>query len=350
MKKSLIALAVAGAFATPAFAATSNVDVYGIMHFAIEDSDVDNSDIAVVDRVSRIGFKGSEDLGGGLKAIWQIEQAINATGGGGAFGGASLRNTFVGLSGGFGTVLMGRHDTPYKMSTGKFDLFSDTVADYNAGAGVSVSVITTGTTTTVAVAGVIDSTHDLRSPQAIAYVSPNFSGLTLAGAVVATNTGSNLNSGDSVDAYSLSANYDNGPLALAAGYQKAEVIDSTAWKVGAGYAFGSLKFAGLYENVEMFGGDVDVTGWQLNAAYGMGAVTLKGAFGQKTVEVAGLDEDFDQWTVGVDYSLSKRTVAYALYTNAEMATFDVDLSVDPDVITGGVEDVGTWAIGLKHSF
>ena len=141
MKKSLIALAVAGAFAAPAMAATSNVDVYGLMHFAIEDTNVNGQDLQVTDRVSRIGFKGSEDLGGGLKAIWQIEQQINATNsanttvttstatittsgghsythnhtasvGNGAFGGAGLRNTFIGLSGSFGTVLMGRHDTP----------------------------------------------------------------------------------------------------------------------------------------------------------------------------------------------------------------------------------------------
>ena len=141
MKKSLIALAVAGSFAAPAaFAATANVDIYGVMNIAIEDTDVSGRDLNVVDNFSRIGFKGSEDLGGGLKAIWQIESQLsnNAQDGvGGAYDagttGDSLgnRNTFIGLSGGFGTVLAGRHDTPYKIATGKYDIFGDTIADYN---------------------------------------------------------------------------------------------------------------------------------------------------------------------------------------------------------------------------
>ncbi|MFA5083395.1 MAG: porin, partial [Hydrogenophilaceae bacterium] len=132
MKKSLIALAVAGVFAAPAaFAASANVDVYGIMSFAIEDTDADGVDVAVVDRVSRLGFKGSEDLGGGLKAIWQIESQLNATTNenlgniyysGGPVGRTALRNTFVGLAGDFGVFVLGRHDTPYKLGTGSLDV------------------------------------------------------------------------------------------------------------------------------------------------------------------------------------------------------------------------------------
>ena len=80
MKKSLIALAVAGAFVAPAMAATSNVDVYGILNVAIQDTNQKNYDPQVTDNYSRIGFKGSEDLGGGLKAISQIESGLGANG------------------------------------------------------------------------------------------------------------------------------------------------------------------------------------------------------------------------------------------------------------------------------
>jgi predicted porin len=74
MKKSLIALAVAGAFAAPAaFAASANVDVYGIMNVALQDTDASGTDLQVTDNFSRVGLKGSEDLGGGLKGVWQIE-------------------------------------------------------------------------------------------------------------------------------------------------------------------------------------------------------------------------------------------------------------------------------------
>ena len=191
MKKSLIALAVAGVFATPAFAASSNVDIYG--KFRVSVDDYNNSiGIKFADDVSRIGIKGSEDLGGGLKAIYQYETTfgIGATAAnvGGtastdllhttAGGLGTQRDTFVGLSGGFGTVLAGRHDTPYKM-VGSADQFADTALDAQhfigqpGTSGYSRCIIC----------------EDLRVSNAIAYVSPSFSGVTLVGAIVPGNFG-----------------------------------------------------------------------------------------------------------------------------------------------------------------
>ena len=80
MKKSLIALAIASAVSAPAFAATSNVDIYGKLNFSANflfDQADSDSDIQFTSNSSRIGFKGSEDLGGGLSAIWQIESSLN---------------------------------------------------------------------------------------------------------------------------------------------------------------------------------------------------------------------------------------------------------------------------------
>ena len=173
MKKSLIALAVAGAFAAPAFAATSNVDVYGLMSIAIEDTDATNVTPGVISNTSRVGLKGSEDLGGGLKALWQIESGLD--GNGTAIGNTTVgnRNTFIGLSGGFGTVVAGRHDTPYKLGTGPLDPFADTIADYNLGRLNGVQLLF--------------NSHDARSPQALAYISPTWSGFHFAAAVVMTN-------------------------------------------------------------------------------------------------------------------------------------------------------------------
>ena len=125
-----------------------------------------NGYIPGVNRASRLGFKGSEDLGNGLKAIYQVEFGINLndTNNNVLTNNDSItyRNTFVGLAGNWGTFLMGRHDTPMKISTGKLDLFADTMADYNGTVGF----------------------RDLRADNVVAYISPSWSGFQLAAAIV----------------------------------------------------------------------------------------------------------------------------------------------------------------------
>src|SRR5512139_678439 len=175
MKKSLIALAVAGAFAAPAFAATENVDVYGKVHVSVSvfDETVDTgtvdpitgaivaehrgtSDLQFSSNASRIGFKGAEDLGGGLAAIWQIESGVNLDEGSGNW---ASRNSFVGLKGGFGTVLAGNHDTPLKLVGRAVDLFGDTMADSR---------------------NVMGGGSDTRAKNVVAYITPSSSGFSVA--------------------------------------------------------------------------------------------------------------------------------------------------------------------------
>jgi predicted porin len=130
-------------------------------------------------RASRIGVKGSEDLGNGLKAIYQVELGVNLndTNNNVLSNSDSItyRNTFIGLAGDWGTFLAGRHDTPMKISTGKLDLFSDTMADYNGTVGF----------------------RDLRADNVVAYISPSLAGFQLMGAIIpaggATGGGQGLN-------------------------------------------------------------------------------------------------------------------------------------------------------------
>ena len=174
MQKKLIVLALASAFAVPAFAATSNVDIYGQLDVSIDYvkglqpfNTPGQSDHAwrLNSNTSRIGLKGSEDLGGGLAAIWQFEQAVNLDNGAIGSGWGNQRNTFLGLkSDSLGTVLAGTHDTPYKLSTASLDPFADTMGDYNAIVGSFDGI----------------NTSDLRLGNVLAYISPNFSGLTAA--------------------------------------------------------------------------------------------------------------------------------------------------------------------------
>lgn len=380
MKKSLIALAVAGVVSAPAFAATSNVDVYGVMRMSVDHSDVKATDRdawSINDRVSRIGFKGSEDLGGGLKAVWQIEQQLSATDpvsptsastststststGGittttattttttttadSAFGGANLRNTFIGLSGGFGTVLVGRHDTPYKLG-GSADLFADTAADsQRAGA-----------------AGIIGRNgFDTRANGTVAYVSPDFSGFHFAAAVIpgeeAGGTAATNDANGLMDAYSLMGAYANGPLKMTLAYERLskDMLNTTdskhATKFNIGYKIGDIGLGYTLERSKdgtAAGNNTD-TGHLASVSYGMGPITLMGQYGQfnnkeANAVAAGVQNDMTRWTVGAAYALSKRTSAYAAYNIDDTKNTDV-------TATGQTGDVKTLTIGMNHSF
>jgi predicted porin len=380
MKKSLIALAVASAVAAPAaFAATSNVDVYGIISASVDLANTDDentsspttpsdeSDLVTGrDNVSRIGFKGSEDLGGGLSAVWQIESQLNS-------GSLAGRNTFVGLkSSSLGTVLLGRHDTPYKMATGKLDPFADTAADYNAIIGAS-STTSAG------------SLFDLRPSETVIYTSPSMSGFTVAAAYSQSKVNETQGHNDDTSGWSLSGVYSNGPLFASLAYEKhdgsfgafqsSSVVSPApvsadsirGWKVGLGYVFGNTQLGGVYENLS--GGDSNgaVAGgeannrkaYYLSAVHNMGNIALKGAYGHagdSDALATGNDDGAKFYAVGADYMLSKRTTVFGLYTklsnnNATALTTDgggYDLTPYSTAALGN--DPSVFSIGVKHAF
>jgi predicted porin len=342
MKKSLIALAVAGAFAAPAaMASSSNIDFYG--KFRVSLDHINNSvGWGMNDEGSRIGFKGAEDLGGGLKAIYQYETYFDAgtngtlgsnSAGTTASGGlGSQRDTFLGLSGGFGTVIAGRHDTPYKMA-GSADLFADTLADAQNTGGLCIIC------------------EDLRVNNAIAYVSPSFSGLTVVGAIVpgnfqkSTATTKSLNS--LADAVSLAGMYANGPLTLSAGYENldhyvgnaAGSAKQNAWKLNGGYTIGDLKLGATYEKINNMGGvsSADQKGYLLSAAYGLGPITLAAQYGQRNP--SGPSNTLKDFTIAAVYSLSKRTNTYLGY-----AHYNKNQAVSPG------SSLNVITMGLNHDF
>ena len=143
-------------------------------------SDYDNGrdNWEVNNRSSRLGFKGSEDLGNGLKAIYQIEFGIRSDGGqeqAAGDGHTTLRNTFVGLASDWGTVIVGRHDTPMKMAfyASGNERLGDSAIDLNRGFDNDQGGLNP-----------IGVFQEFRANNAIAYVSPNFSGFTVTGAVI----------------------------------------------------------------------------------------------------------------------------------------------------------------------
>jgi predicted porin len=407
MQKKLITLALASAFAAPAFAATSNVDIYG--QFDVSYSYVDginahnptpagvsNSANRIDSNVSRIGFKGSEDLGDGLAAIWQWEQGLYLDAGAESkttsysFDGktsyssvlGAQRDTFVGLKGGFGTVLGGTHNTPYKDGTGSLDPFADEAGDYNA------------------IIGTVDgyNTSDLRLGNVVAYVTPTFSGLTAAVATsflkeggISTSSGAPNTQYHTPSAYSGTVMYANGPLFLDAGYEQANDVmtslgltDATikSWKLGAGYTLDALTVNALYDHIELdnrmtvvspvSGVNSSRSAWGLNGVYNIGNIGLKLGFydaldesgrnGLTSYGAKTSSSGAKLYEGGVDYNLSKRTKLYAVYArtdNESNANFCVGGAQDAGYGTSGTnascsgtngQAVSVFSLGMRHAF
>ena len=368
MKKSLIALAIASAVSAPAFAATANVDIYGVLNMSMNFFDnqlegtVDGSKVGGADwqfssNASRIGFKGAEDLGGGLTAIWQIESTVNLDEGknGNTF---ATRNSFVGLKGNFGTALIGRHDTPFKLVGRAVDLFGDTIADSRNLMGFSTSAFK------IAGEEFDLATSDMRADNVVAYISPNWTGFSFAAAYSTDPVSSNSSAPDQIDmsVYSLNATYTNGGLYLGGAYSDGDALEALGqddnWRLAAGFTFGAFKIVGQYDQYNADDTNTvldldDYSAWMVGGAWTMGNFVFKGNY--ISGEFDGADNtELEQWALGADYNLSKRTSVYALYVDGQNAALgwgagasDVNL---PNYLDGNNEDIAAISVGVKHSF
>jgi predicted porin len=229
MQKKLIALAVATAISAPAFADNANFSFYGTVDVSYDSVNTGNgtttangatavtgvSKRVVSSNVSKFGFKGSEDLGDGLAAIWQIEQQVNIDDA--AKNTFASRNTFGGLkSDSLGTVLFGIHDTPYKIAARKLDVFGDSIADNRALIGAPKSATATAATATTAgapgFAGTSAAGFELRPNDVLAYISPAFAGVTAAIATVNLSEANYSSVTGKSSALSLAVMYDVAPF------------------------------------------------------------------------------------------------------------------------------------------
>jgi predicted porin len=368
MNKKLIAMAVAAAFAAPA--AMADAVIYGKAHVSLDMNDVEFDGDTVTDnyevnsRASRVGLKGSEDLGGGLKAIYQVEMGFDWDGGdqqdsAGDIG-LSQRNTFIGLAGGWGTFLVGRHDTPAKVAfyAAGNERLGDSIIDLNSGV---VGVFT-----------------EVRANNAIAYISPNFSGFTFAAAAVPGEEsgadGVNNSSDGLTDHYSLGVMYSGNGLKASVGYEEfdnqgpnlrilngkvplgslgylgqpegADEGDITVLQVGASYTMNNFSVGAHYQDTDIDdsdvnAGDAEYTAWAITgkATFGNNAVSL--VYTWADAEIDGDDvADSDGWGLAAEHNFSKRTKVYAAYAMGEVDFDDTDADFDEDV----------FSLGMIHSF
>jgi predicted porin len=384
MQKKLIAIVVAAAFA-PAVAAadTGNVNVYGRLHASIDSIDngnnTQNSSTFVNTNSSRFGVRGSEDLGGGLSAIFQVESNVNLTGTGiggngggtnatpntsnsgnyGAFGG-QVRDTFVGLSGGLGKIQIGRlaqeNHWVYEMN-----LFADQAGDL----------------------GIMTSPIGGRSDGEVLYTTPTFQGFTgnvqfypasshagdqAVGSTGAYKNGYGVKLNYNAMGVNASFNYLNRNDSATALYTPA--VFSVSYDFGAGLiggqymrdrreGIGAVSDQSTKRNIFNVGGLYRVTPAVSVKAHFVkaGDVTGNNGLGSTSgkMNVSGTETGSRMTAMGVDYAFSKRTTAYLSY-----ARTDNDANTNYNVVGNGHNnqmstvtngrDPRAFTAGLTHNF
>lgn len=346
MKKSVLALAALGAFAGAA-SAQSSVTLYGRLDTAVTwtDSSILDSKTTLNGHQpiggSRWGLKGSEDLGGGLKANFVLESGFNSDDG--SPGNATKlfdRQAWVGLSSAsLGEVRLGRHDT----LTRQLDL----------GYGADITAegeITVADANYAAAAGrVLFQNLGTRVDNAVVYLSPNFSGFQVRGLVAA---------GEGVTArqQGVLLGYAAGPLKAGISYEEyAEPLaGGSAYNkvatVGASYDFGVATLGLGYQNTTDFGSNTakstvigDVDAYNVGVLVPFGAFEFRAQYTHAKVDLlapgAGSNKQ-DKYGASVRYSLSKRTQLYTAYLHRE--------SDNDDTVNLNGKD--QFLVGIGHNF
>ena len=377
-QRKLIVVALAAAtFSAPSLAETANVSFYGIADLSYDFINNGTSAAGVAganktnvsSNVSRFGLKGAEGLDGGLSVIWQIEQQINIdntteAGGTGTF---ATRNSFVGLkSDSMGTVLLGRHDTPYKLATRRLDVFADSIADSRALTGGVTSPTTVDSANTA---------FDGRPTNTILYTSPKLSGFT--GMIAYANmTETNTTAAQAKNnLVSMAATYDAAPFFGSLGYEEHK-LDVTrvggkesAWKLGLGYTMmDALTLGFAYEKTSdnlctavVVGGCAAVgndrfghNAYYLSGNYKMGMNAVKLAYGRAGQLASTANTGANQFSLGYDHGLSKRTKLYAIYSrisNKVASDYGFSQSTSAASTVNGVgASPSVVSLGIKHTF
>jgi len=362
MNKSLIALAVAGVFATSA--AIADVSIYGQANVSYDmvDNDGGRDSTGVGSNASRLGFKGSEALGGGLSAIWQVESQIAIGNGAGPFDnpgsqtGVGFRDTFAGLKGDtWGSVRLGRIDTPYKLATRRMDMFHNTIADNRSLMGIG---------------------HDIRTNNTISYTSANYSGFNLGasyfgdqqGTAPQSQTGFYNSINNTNEGFSVAGTFDSGPFLATAAYQSNSngpapanpSMNSDAWKFALGYSVDQFSINGIVERISArnsTAGNSDSTAWHLSGRYNMSpSDAIKASYTDVDNSISGTQNTgAKQFAIGYDHKMSVRTTMYALYSkldNDQGAGYQMGWNSSGTSASNAAfgNSPSAFSVGMKHSF
>lgn len=404
MQKKLIALAIAS-LSGAAFA-QSNVTVYGAADASFDfirvSGGAPGADTPNYQRVSsngsHIGFKGMESLGNGMVAVFQYETAVNLDAGAGNQLLGTSRDSYIGLAGGFGTVIMGSASGPTRnlanamdVNTSHYGITSNrAILGKLGGAWAGLNANTAGDLF-VNGSNPLGASPQVRSsngasifdqylPNVIAYVSPNFSGFQATiGYLANENKSDAAASKVNTSAYDFGLNYANGPIfvglthgdiqvrnnpgavgTLANGLGIGNNIRTKETRLGGKYDFGNATVRLLWSQNKS---DTSLGNLGKQTTWGIGGtfnVTANGKItGQyyrandiKDGALAGSDTGAKFFTLGYEHSLSKRTSLNAAYAHLKNDTNAIgyDFANNSTGLAGGDIKLTGLQLGLRHSF
>lgn len=374
MQKKLIALAVAGLASTAAFAQT-NVTIYGVADAGYVHANGENGRNNAFNGIqsgvlagSRIGFKGEEALGNGLKAVFTLEYGLTLDADSGIGAGPAARQQFVGLSSDkLGTLTLGRQYAPGYFTQVRNDAF--------AGASVSPLAILNN-----AAGNTIVAASNARWNNSAAYQSPTWAGFSVRAIYGYGEQGTTAvsESSGSLGQFGAGLNYANGPLNIDLAYQTR--LDQSAFTVGNGTSY----WAGTVTRTAGQNGK-DVDEWMLGASYDFKVVKVFASYQDQSDDVNTSAADFGNkvwnvgatvpvfgngkihasyarlswdrtgagkssaWGLGYTHALSKRTTLYTTYSSVRNDD-DALVAAGAAYVSALDERNNTLTAGISHSF
>lgn len=359
-KTTRLMLAVLAVCGTSAALAQSSVTLYGRVNTSVEHQKLGNaSATGLVSNSSYLGFRGTEDLGNGLKAGFVLEGGFKSDTGGDSFNFG--RQSEVNLSGNFGMLRLGNFDPASYYATADF------ISMHNHDTGPTADMLYSGVLwggnkiayRTPTIAGFDAEVQYQFGEKAVTDYENEFEGTAYKGESKHKN------------GWDLGVNYANGPLGLGFGYSQlkhdisvtapvvaAASLKESQYAIRASYEIGDLTLGAYYQKQETKLSDIaklkrDV--YRVSAKYVIGASELHANIGQASkykVNGTKTGNSATQWTLAYNYNLSKRTKVYALYSNlshTESAGIDFSGSFDMKP-TNGSDKFRTMGVGIRHLF
>ena len=316
MQKKIISLMIAAGIVLPSVSnaievADKQLEVYGKLHMSIDSSTPDvtgeSTQTSISSNSSRLGFKGELAFENGMTGIYKLEQEVNYDEANGSF---ATRNSYAGLKGGFGTVLLGHHDTPVKNVGGKWDLFGDTVADRRAVLGAAT--------------GKGNKLND-RGENAVMYKN-RFGSVKPEAMYSASNPTASVSGSlddNNADMTSVALFYNQGSLLTAVGVenwsdQGGEEVDNL--RVSVVYKFSNARIGIIAEDT-----DSNVSGsvWKRTVTGLNGSMKLGGGMDVRLQYLNAGDHDVSSdsgatmTAIGLFNKLDKKAQVYAVYTSTD---------------------------------